>query len=752
MLRPLIKLSFLMLLGAGSIYSPVSSSHAQGQKGEQPKEQTLLRLETELVQLDVVVSDKDGKLVHDLKREDFELFEDGVRQQITHFAIGTARQPASWLTRERRNPAKDFNPSATPVEVRGERYLVLAVDDLHLTPGNLILAKKTLLRFINNQMRAGDQIAIVTTSGNLGLFQQFTNERPVLERAINRLSLAQNRVAASSIDIPRISDYQAELIDRGDSDALELAIQEILRFEPEPSPRPSRGASRTGGGLSARDRAAAQARAKARAIVAENAHYARATLTTLEGVIRSLRALPGRKMVVLLSDGFFTGGDSASKIYDIRRITDAATRAGVIIYSLDMRGLIALPPGGDASEPSKVNVNLPGVWERIEYEAVEAKRDGLNALARDTGGFLIFNTNDLSSGLQRVLEDNEVYYVLAYEPAVSHRDGRFRRIEVRIAGRPELKVRTRTGYFAPSEKEAKRTAEKAVERQKENPTKKEAQAAKEAQIRAGLSALFPLREIPVALAADFIDVPELGSGGLLNAHVDLAGMSFERTNDLYQTAVDLTVMIFDEQGKVASSFSHSVKLDLKPEALERALRQGFSTRSLVPLKPGFYQARIAVREESSGRLGSAAKWFEVSDLNQKQLSLSGIFLSLGDDPLSVLPSASEQISNGQPRPAQVTRRFKRGEGLDFLVFAYNAKADKKLTDLVIQTQVYSGSKLVYAAPLTKMAPPEDDLQRIPYAARLLLESFDPGDYELRLVVIDRLAKTSAQRSINFTVE
>ncbi len=752
MLRPLIKLISLMLLGVGVIYSPGSSSHAQEQKGEQPKEQTLLRLETELVQLDVVVSDKDGRLVHDLKGEDFELFEDGVRQQITHFAIGTAKRPATWLTRERKNPAKDLGTNATPVEVRGERYIVLAVDDLHLTPGNLILAKKTLLHFINNQRVAGDQIAIVTTSSSLGLFQQFTNERPVLERAINRISLVQNRTAASSTDIPRITDYQAELIDRGDSDALELAIQEILRFEPESPPRPGRGASRIGGGLSVRDRAAAQARAKARAIVAENAHYTQATLKTLEGVIRSLRALPGRKMVVLLSDGFFLGGDSASKIYDIRRITDAATRSGVIIYSLDVRGLIALPPGGDASEPSKVNVNLPGVWERIESDAIEAKRDGLNALARDTGGFLVFNTNDLSSGLQRVLDDNEVYYVLAYEPAVSRRDGRFHQIEVRIAGRPELKVRTRKGYFAPTEKEAKKTAEKAVEKLKENPAKKEAQAAKDAQIRAGLSALFPLREIPVALSADFIDVPELGSGVLLNAHIDVAGMSFERASDLYQTAVDLTVVIFDEQGKVATSFNHRASLNLKPEMLERALRQGFSTRSLVPLKPGFYQARIAVLEETSGRLGSATKWFEVPDLSQKQLSLSGIFLSAGEDPLAVLPSASEQISNGQPRPTQVTRRFKRGEGFDFLVFAYHARRDKNLTDLVIQTQVYSGSKLIYAAPLTRMAPHEGDLQRIPYAARLLLDSFSPGDYELRLVVIDRLARTSAQRSINFTVE
>src|SRR5262245_22823420 len=335
-------------------------SQIDGQKGKEQKKQDepLLRIETELVQIDAVVTDKQGKLARDLKRADFELFDDGKKQEITHFAIGTAAQPARWLTVEKK-PAEKRVAESTAVEVQAGRYLVIAVDDFHLAPENLIIAKRTLHRFIGDQMVAGDQVAIATTSGNIGMFQQFTNERDVLERAVDRLNIQQRTVTSSS-DVPRITDYQAELIDIGDQDALELAVQELLRLEPMPDPPPAPGrggrggfnSGALGGGTSSRDRAVQQAQSRARSIVAQNAHYTRATLSNLEGVIRNLRNLTGRKILVLLSDGFHLGGNSSSQIYDMRRITDAATRAGVIIYSIDARGLVAVVPGGSASDPS----------------------------------------------------------------------------------------------------------------------------------------------------------------------------------------------------------------------------------------------------------------------------------------------------------------------------------------------------------------------------------------------------------------
>lgn len=753
------------------------SVHSQEQKEQkEPKEkdqkrqdEPLLRIETELVQIDIVVTDKDGKLVRDLKREDFELYEDGKKQEITHFAIGTSAQPARWLAFEKKKPEEKAAPATTPVEVQAGRYIVIAVDDFHIEPANLINAKRTLQRFVNTQMAPGDQVAIVTTSGNIGMFQQFTNERDVLERAINRLNVQQRTVTTSS-DIPRISDYQAQLIDLGDHDALELAVQEIMRWNPQPQPAPQgRGSAGRGGssassasgasnpelGPSPREQAMLQAQTKARMIVAQNTHYTRATLDNLEGVIRNLRELQGRKIVVLLSDGFFLGGRSVSQTYDMRRITDAATRAGVVIYSIDARGLVAVTPGGDASEPTSGDIETPGIRARIEMGAVQAKLDGLNALAADTGGTLFKNSNDLNLGLQRVLDANEVYYVLAYEPVVSRRDGRFHKIEVKIANRPELKVRTRKGYFAPTEKAEKNDslAEKNSDKRKEKSPERMAQQAKlekEKEIRGGLGSLFPLRGIPVEMAADFLDLTDGGLGALVNVHIDASQLNLRQVNGTHQTALDMMVALFDEKGKAAASFVERVNINIRPERLENAIKHGFSYRRLTKLKPGFYQARVAVREEDTARMGSASKWVEIPDTGKKQLVLSGVLLSAGKQDQPDLQLAQNSYT---PQPSTAKRRFKTGGAIDFMVFAYNAKVENRSVDLVIQSQVYAGSKLVHASPLAKMAMPNDpDLQRIPYAARISLERFDPGSYELRLVVIDRLTKATAYRRVYFAVE
>jgi len=759
--RPIRNFIILSLLALGV--------HSQDPKTrDQRPTEPVARIETELVQLDVVVVDRAGKLVGDLKREAFEILEEGKAQQITHFAVGNARQPAVWLTTEKKPRTQGDATTVTPVEIRGHS-IVLMVDDLHLAPENLILAKRTLHRFVENQLSGSDQIAIATTSGTLGLYQQFTTERAVLARAINRLSLQQRQAMTPLFDVPRITDYQAELIDMGDAEALELAVQEILLSEP-PQPTGGRiprsgttstpGSGGAGGGeagMSARDRAAQTAKSKARSIIAENVNYTNATLGSLEGVVRSLRDMPGRKLLVLVSDGFFLGGSTFGKHFDLRRITDAATRAGVVIYSLDARGLIATPPGGDASQPSAPDVGMPGARSRIESGAIDAKRDGINALARDTGGFLVMNTNDLNLGLQRVLDDNETYYVLAWEPETTYRDGRFRKIEVRIPGRPELRVRTRKGYFAPDDKEKleKEKADvKAAEKAKDRPDEKAARTAKEVQLRKGLSSLFPLRAIPIELAADFIDTVQTGTLGVVAAHIDAGQLNYSLNNNLHQTFLDVVTLVFDEKGKVAGNFSERLSLSLKPEMIDQVRRLGFTYRKLVPLKPGFYQVRVAVREEGSGQLGSATRWVEIADVSQKKLTLSSVLLTSTVDDLKVpgVPAVEGPIEY-QPRPTQALRRFAKGRDIDFLIFAYNAQVADGKVDLVVQSQVFSGSKLIYSTSLTRVTPDEGwDLQRIPYAARLSLDGFDPGEYELRLLVIDRLAKATADRRVNFTVE
>lgn len=790
---PICRYTFppLKVLLLATVFCFIVVAQNNQQKPSSSQNQDALRIETELVQIDAVVTDKQGKPIPDLKREDFELYEDGKKQPLTHFAVGTAKQPPQWLTSGKKRTANTQATQTIAATENAGRYIVLAVDDYHLSASNLGYVKSALNKFIAEQLVAGDKIAVIATSGNVGLFQQFTNERDVLERAVNRLTV-QTKITVDNTGGPRISEYQAELIEFGDPEALEIAINEIARVEGVPSAGSGGGASGTdsrlgsgrqsgqgsgggqGGGQGSkgndqtaafREMMVARAKSYARTVLAQNANFTRATLDTLESVVRNLRTLPGRKLMVLLSDGFFLGGAGVySQIYDTRRLADAATRAGVVIYSIDARGLVALPPGGDVTDPAAVDQTFPGTQIRIEQTAINAKRDGLGILAEETGGKLFFNNNDLNLGLQRVLDANETYYVLAYEPPESRRDGRFHKIEIRIAGHPELKVRTRNGYFSPDEKlekEEKLAAEKRQEKLKTLPPEKQAQelkAEKDKQLMTGLSSLFPLKDIPIEMAVDFVDVPSL-SGATVNLHIDAANLSFEQFKGRQQSAIDVTGALFDERGKVATSFSEHINLNVKPENLPQIIKRGFNYRRLAALQPGFYQARIAVREQVSGRLGSASGWVEVPNIKNGQLMLSGILLSeSGKDASQELPNtADRQSSSGSEgyslMPSSASRRFKPGSDMDFLLFVYNAKIEKSAVDLVSQTQIFSGSKLAYASPITKLqVPPDVDLQRVPYGARFSLKGLDAGQYELRLMVIDRLTKATAYRRVNFTIE
>ena len=442
---------FCSVIGWSQTTAPPPPKAKEPQSTQPKQDDTTIRIATELVQIEVIVTDKVGKPMRDLKREDFELKEDGKPQDVSYFSVGTATTPARWIVTEAKAKAKDAPPTpVTPVlesraaQNQSGRYIVLTIDDLHLSFGNLVYARQALTKFVDEQITNDDQVALITTSGQLGLHQQFTNNREILKRAINRLAFAERRVSTNSSDVPRLTPYQAELIENNDREALALAINDIMTKMPGTT----------------RQMADSQARGSARMVVAENTSITKATLGTLENIIRSLRTLPGRKTMVMLSDGFLLGGFSQGATYDVRQITDAATRAGVVIYALDTRGLIAMPEAFDASQPGFGNEQPPGARMSMESSAIEANRDGLNALSRDTGGFPIFNNNDLSLGLQKIIADTEVYYLLAFEPLVSYRDGRFRKLEVRVKNHPEYKVRSSKGYFAPDDKAEVRATEK----------------------------------------------------------------------------------------------------------------------------------------------------------------------------------------------------------------------------------------------------------------------------------------------------
>jgi VWFA-related protein len=405
----------------------------------------------EIVRLDAVVTDAQGHLVRDLRASDFELLEDGKARPLTQFLFVGGRGPTPPVAAEVPSVPRSAETAAT---AGPGRDVVIFVDDLHIARRNFDFMKEALRQFVSGFLGPEDRVAIVTSAGPGGV-RELTRDRTVLGAAIDGLAFRQAVVAPARGS--QMTPAQAELILRGDPSALQLATRLVMDEPGSVLSGGPRAALEGAGGytpasvVDTKDRAGAQeALRQARTILAEDLHFSEITLVRVEDVLRSLAALPGRKLCLLVSDGFLVGtGTSDEQTRHLRAVVDAATRCGAVVYALDAHGRTTT--GGDtaaAGIPAP-----PGLRERVERLSAQEFRDTLSRLANDTGGFLVQGgTNEIATGLRRMLEDNEAYYLMAYEPASSKRDGRFRRIELRMPGRPDLTVRTRAGYFAPDDR------------------------------------------------------------------------------------------------------------------------------------------------------------------------------------------------------------------------------------------------------------------------------------------------------------
>jgi VWFA-related protein len=696
---------------------------------------------TEIVRLDVVVTDADGKLVRDLTREDFQLLEDGKPQTLSQFlAVRAGAQPtgAPQAVAPPTPPAQTASPG---------RNVVVFVDDLHIAPGHLDFTREALHRFVSEFLGPDDRVAIVTSGGPGGI-QELTLDRAALGRAIDQLVLRQATVAPARGS--QMTPAQAELILRGDPNALQLATR-LMRDEPGSvmSAQTPRAALEAAGGanpasvIDAADRAAAQeVRRQARGILAEELHFSEITLAQLDDVLRSLAVLPGRKICLLVSDGFLVGtGTSDEQTRHLRAVIDAATRSGAVVYALDAHGLTTT--GGDASTAGAPAPS--GLPERVDRLSAQELRETLTGLANDTGGFLVRGTNDLAVGLKRMLGDNDAYYLMAYEPTNTKRDGKFRRIEVRLPGRSGLVVRTRKGYLAPDDrKKPERLASARPAPGAPAPFVLDA-----AEARAALAAPVPPKGTPVRLAVDYLDLPPAGSQVVVGAQVNLDRLGWREAEGRRRADLELIGGVYDANGTpVGAPFGRRFALDLSKAEQERALKTGLQYHTRMALGPGRFEVRLIAREPSGSPLGGATQQVEIPDLATGKLALSSVFLSKAAETAAPAGGEGEEL-----RDVQTLRRFKSGDSLYFQLYVYNvAGSSEGASDAVLQAQILSGGKPIAASKPDPLTLETKDGVPLPQSSGMSLEGLSPGRYELRIVVVDRKADVTAHRDVDFTVE
>lgn len=709
----------------------------------------VLRITTELVQTDVTVFDKKGNFIDNLKPEDFELRVDGRPQPITFFErvkAGTVDEDAQ-LAAARGGASRRAGGDAAaggivkPLD-RG-RTFVFFVDDLHLSPSNVEFVRKAIRQFITAEMGQNDVAAITSATGQIGFLQQFTSNKAVLRAALERIK----RASFSRVDTerPPMSEYQALRIEQNDRDFFNFFVEQVISANP---------------GMQ-RQSAESIVSGRARTINSHSNLIARNMLSTLSSLVKTSSQLPGRKVVFLMSEGFLLNRNAPEVTDALRRITDAAARAGVVIYTMDARGLVS----GAVDASSEIYAISAAGLERVNFtesSAISASQEVLRTLAYDTGGRPLLNSNSLDAGLARTVKETSVYYLLAWRPEQQQqRDGgrkaKYHKVEVGIKGRSELKVLGRRGFFdtaPPPVAEKKSDGKKNAAKGAASPSKPRDPLAE------ALGAVHPKTDLAIALSVGYRNEPAAGLVLTTSVEVEREGLEFApasadaagaaTTKDgTRQTAkADVLGVVYDVHGKPVSSFKDqlTVRPPREDEGGEPAQRIMYSRH--VSVSPGLYQVRVASRDLKSGRAGSATEWIEIPDLTKGRLTLSSIFVAerTGGAEAAAVGGNDDSVL------LSVDRRFSRNSLLRFLLHIYNA-ANAQAPDVALQAQVFRDDQPVVTTPLRKVdTSGQPDLAHINYAAELNLAGLPAGRYVLQITAIDRAAKVSAWQRVNFSIE
>jgi VWFA-related protein len=728
--------SLLVMLTLASL-APVINSQQTNQSQTQDRPTEVIRTSTELVQTEVMVFDRQGRFVAGLKPEQFELTLNGAKQPISFFesvATGSEAEATQLAAVRGVEPAKKERKrlAALPEDDRG-RVLFFFLDDLHTSPASLSRARKALALFIDEQMNPNDQIAIVSTSGQVGFLQQLTDNPAVLHAAIGRLNNKQ--VKDGYPGKTQISDYMASQIEDYKNRQLLAYLMEATKVEQQMGPGLRHGDHRPAASYSALpfiENRINQINTQARLATLS-------TLDALKGLMLSSSALPGRKVVFFLSDGFIVNERKSGVLEALAAVTEAAKRSGVVVYTMDARGTsfntgsAVDVSSNDFADFSNRKIGLSG--------EIAATQEPLKRIAEETGGRAIINSNAINDGILQAIRETSEYYLLAWRPESAEQREAKQRLEVTVKGRPELKVRFRNNVLrsaAPIAKTEKREAIKpttlsaATSTATVGPVKHD--------LVETLSSLYPDKTIPLSLSVGYVNAGDAGPVLKLSMQLDRESLSVEPEGK--NSELDVIGVAVDDRGQVAS---FKQVLTVPAQISETDHRVTWNQQ--LSVKPGLYQVRVAAGERGSGRAGSAIQWIEVPDVQSMQFSLSSLFLGERKEDL---PSGA-----GVPLPSAVTvdvdHHFARASALRFQTYVYNAVPDHDGPQVVVEVVVLRNRRAVMTIPGSKV-PATNNAARLPFWSEFRLTDLQPGHYVLLLKATDKITNHTATQRVNFVVD
>jgi VWFA-related protein len=518
---------------------------------------TTFKVRVNLVQVRVVVRDENGKVVENLKKEDFQLFDNRKPQTISTFSMETPASRAASVVAVS-TPEADVEKAPGAVAGLPQRFVSLLFDDIHLTMQDSLTVRTAATKMFD-ALAPSDRVGIYTTSGQVT--QEFTSDQEILKDALSRI-IARPVGNAEFHSCPDISYYQANLIVNGnDSQALAIAAEETVQCA-------------FGGDESKGAAALSMARSEADRSLNAGDNSTGYAYRHMEDAMRRLSGMPGQRKLVFISPGFLLTTLFAER----SDMIDRANRAGIVIDSLDARGLYTPDLAGDISSPTGDSYKTLGYKSTYRASAQSAQSAILEDFAYGTGGTYFHNRNDLDVALRQAVGAPATSYLLGFSPQNLKLNGSLHTLRVSLVGKTKYSIQARRGYYAP------RTLKTPEETAKE-------------EIQEAVFSQDEIRDLPVDLQTQFFRKDQTQVRLSVLAHLDLKTIKFRKVEGRNHDDLTLATVIFDENGNFVTGGEKIVEMKLLDSTLERLDHSGITVKSSFDVKPGTYLVRLVVRDK-----------------------------------------------------------------------------------------------------------------------------------------------------------
>ncbi len=709
-----------------------------------PQQETKIRIGTAEVALDVIVRDKKGRPVKDLTSSDFEVYEDGVRQQLESFRL-VVREPGTDVTanRGKEAPSAVATPAiaaTAPGKTKTPGVIALVFD--RLAPEARALARKAATAYADEGLMGNDFTGVFAVDMSLITLQQYTDNPQLVRQAIDRATSRSSSSYSSGTEQVRSLADRSAALERQAAAAQSASI--------------AAGGARDSAGAAASGQAAGQAIVEQAFVqmqiqmfetfeTLERNQQGHATINGLLALINSMRNLPGRKSVLFFSEGLAL---PVAVVEQFKSVINTANRANVSVYAVDAAGLRIDSPNAEATrEINSLAERRMNQVHRTQdpsgplMKGLERNEDllrlnphsGLADLADQTGGFLIRDTNDLSAGLRRIDEDMRVHYLVTYMPKNQAYDGRFRQVSVKLT-RPNLEVQTRKGYYAVDNSIASPVLDY------------------EAPAFAALGSARGANRFALRIGA--LSFPEPRRPGLTPILVEAPANAFTLTADnekkTYKADFSVLVLVRNESGQVVEKLSQHYPLSGQLDKIEAARKGEILFYREALLAPGRYTIEAVAYDALSGEASVRSTSVDVSGSDETKLRMSSLILLKRADRLSVEERKKEHPLHfgevvvypnlGEPLRKSITKQL----AFFFTAWPANGSTEK----LMLTVEVLQNNRSLALIPGELLDP--DATGSIKYASALPIIDFPPGNYELRVSLKD--GHGSINRSSPFRIE